>query len=188
MKTTLLVLSIALLLSLSMPLVWGDTLNDTGTYSVGSNTISGTAQVLGTNGGNGGPILTFTTGTLQSGTLMNGMFAAGGTFDLIEYGCAGCKMHPRTFLTGSFIGPTSISTNAQGVETLSGTIGGTLFSGQSTTTGMTTQTLSGGGMKGSIFVLYNGPLTAPEPSTLPLLVTGLLAIAEPVRRRFARVS
>jgi hypothetical protein len=185
MKTTLFVLSIVLVLSMSKPLLWGDSLNDTGGDSVGINTISGMAQVLGTNGGNGGPILTFTTGTLQSGTLMNGMFAAGGTFDLIEYNCGGCTKNPRNFFVGSFTGPTSISTNAQGVETLSGAIGGTLYTGQSTT-GMTTQYLSGPKMTGSISVLYNGPLTAPEPSTLPLLVTGLVVIAGPMRRRFTR--
>lgn len=185
MKTTLLVLSIVLVLSVSTPLLWGDTLNDTGGYSIGIKTISGTAQVLGTNGGNGGPILTFTTGALQSGTPMNGMFAAGGTFDLIEYNCRGCKMHPVNFLVGSFTGPTSISTNSQGVETLSGAIGGTVYTGLSVT-GTTTQYLSGPKMTGSSYVSFNGPLTAPEPSTLPLLVTGLVAIAGPVRRRFTR--
>jgi hypothetical protein len=58
MKTTLFVLSIVLVWSMSKPLLWGDSLNDTGGDSVGINTISGMAQVLGTNGGNGGPILT----------------------------------------------------------------------------------------------------------------------------------
>jgi hypothetical protein len=185
MKTTLLVLSIALVLSVSTPLLWGDGINDVGGYSVGSNTISGMAQVLGTNGGNGGPILTFTTGALQSGTLMNGMFAAGGAFDLPDYNCRGCARNPRDLFVGSFIGPTSISTNPQGVETLSGQIGGTVRTGLYVT-GITTQYLSGGKMTGSSYVLYNGPLTAPEPSTLPLLVTGLVAIAGPVRRRFTR--
>jgi hypothetical protein len=78
MKTMLLVLSIALVLSVSTPLSWGNTIYDTGVYSVGSNYISGVAQVLGTNGGRGGPMLTFSTGALLSGTLMNGTFAAGG--------------------------------------------------------------------------------------------------------------
>jgi hypothetical protein len=185
MKTMLLVFSIALVLSVSTTPLWGDTLNDTGGYTVGVNSISGMAQVLGTNGGNGGPILTFTTGTLQSGTLMNGMFAAGGTFDLLEYNCRGCKHDPKDFLIGSFVGSTSISTNAQGVETLSGSIQGTLYTGQSVT-GITIQSLSGRNMTGTSDLSYNGPLTAPEPSTLPLLVTGLVAIAGPVRRRFTR--
>jgi hypothetical protein len=185
MKTTLFVLSIVLVLSVSTPLLWGDILNDTGEYSVGSNNISGTAQVLGTNGGNGGPILTFITGGLQSGTLMNGMFAAGGKFDLIEYNCRGCKQHPIDFFVGSFTGATSISTNPQGVETLSGAVGGTLYTGLYVT-GVTSQNLSGPKLAGSSDLNFNGPLTAPEPSTLPLLLTGLVAIAGPVRRRFTR--
>jgi hypothetical protein len=185
MKTMLLVLSIALVLSVSTPLLWGNTIYDLGGYSLGSNTISGIAQVLGRNDGNSGPILTFTTGALQSGTMMNGMFAAGGTFDLTQYGCGGCRRNPRDLFVGSFIGATSISTNPQGVATLSGTIGGTVITGRYVT-GNTTQTLSGGQMSGSTYLAYKGSLTAPEPSTLPLLVTGLVAIAGPVRRRFSR--
>ncbi|MFY9905782.1 MAG: PEP-CTERM sorting domain-containing protein [Terriglobales bacterium] len=184
MKTTLLVLSIALVLSVSTPRSWGDTIYDVGGFSVGSNTISGIAQVLGTHGGNGGPILTFTTGALQSGNLMNGMFAAGGAFDLTDYNCGGCR-GGRDLFVGSFIGSTSISTNQQGVETLSGAIGGTLITGRYVT-GNTTQYLNGGAMTGSSYLATKQPLTAPEPSTLSLLVTGLVAIAGPVRRRFTR--
>jgi hypothetical protein len=183
MKTTLLVLSIALVLSVATPLLWGGTIYDVGGYSVGSNAISGMAQVVGTKGGYSGPILTFTTGTLQSGTLMNGTFAAGGSFDLTEYNCGGCRSHPRDLFVGSFSGPTSISSNPQGVETLSGAIAGTVITGRYVT-GNTTQYLSGGAMTGSSYLAYKGGLTAPEPSTLPLLVTGLVAIAGPVRRRF----
>jgi hypothetical protein len=184
MKTTLLVLSVALVLSVSTPLLWGNTIYDVGGYSLGSNTISGTAQVLGTHGGPIGPLLTFTTGALQSGTLTSGTFAAGGSFDLTEYKCGGCRTHPRDLFVGSFIGPTSISTNQQGVETLSGAIGGTLITGRYVT-GSTGQFLSGGAMKGSSYLPANG-LTAPEPSTLSLLVTGLVALAGPMRRRFRR--
>jgi len=182
MKTMLLVLSIALVLSVSTPLLWGD-IYDVGGYSLGSNTISGIAQVLGTRGGYDGPLLTFTTGTLQSGTLTSGTFAAGGAFDLTEYNCGGCRHNPRDLFVGSFTGSTSISTNAQGVETLSGAVGGTLLTGRYVT-GFTTQTLSGGGMTGASYFNYKGTLTAPEPSTMPLLVTGLVAIAGSARRRF----
>ena len=187
MKTALFVLSIALVLSVSTPLLWGDDIYDVGGYSLGSNTISGLAQVLGTRGGYTGPILTFTTGALQSGTLTNGMFAAGGAFDLTEYNCGGCRIHPRDLFVGSFIEPTSISTNQQGVETLAGAIGGTLINGRYVTGG-TIQYLSGVAITGFSILSSKGGLTAPEPSTLPLLVTGLFAIAAPVRRRFTRRS
>ncbi len=180
MKTMLLVLTIALVLSASTPLLWGD-IYDVGGYSVGTNTISGIAQVLGTHGGPIGPLLTFTTGALESGTLTSGTFAAGGSFDLTEYHCGGCRRHPRDLFVGSFTGPTSISTNSQGLETLSGAIGGTVITGRYVT-GYTTQYLSGGEMTGSNYFRYRGTLTAPEPSTLPLLVTGLVAIAGPMRR------
>jgi hypothetical protein len=184
MNTTLLVLSIALIVSVSTPLLWGD-IYDVGSYSVGTNTISGIAQVLGTHGGRIGPLLTFTTGALQSGTLTSGTFAAGGSFDLTEYNCGGCKNNPRDLFVGSFTGSTSISTNSQGLETLSGFIAGTVITGRYVT-GATTQYLSGGGMTGSNYFNYKGTLTAPEPSTLPLLVTGLVAIAGPVRRKLTR--
>jgi hypothetical protein len=68
---------------------------------------------------------------------------------------------------------------------LSGAIGGTVISGRFVT-GITTQYLRGGFMGGSTDVPTQGGLTSPEPSTLPLLATGLVAIAGPVRRKFTR--
>src|SRR5438477_11979146 len=96
MKTTLLLLS-SVLSIVSTQLVRADTIQDvaTGTYTIGVSTIRASAQVLGTNGGDGGPILTFITGALQSGTIGNGVFAAGGSFVLNDYQCAGCDRSPQ---------------------------------------------------------------------------------------------
>src|ERR1035438_8719279 len=88
MKTMLPLLSSMLLALASTQLVRADairdggqyttTIYDVGQYQIVGNTIAAKAQVLDTNGGNGGPILTFVTGSLQSGTVGNGVFAAGG--------------------------------------------------------------------------------------------------------------
>lgn len=187
MKKTLLLLSWVLSI-VSTPLVWADTIKDVGIYWIGVSTISAKAQVLGTNGGNGGPILTFTTGTLQSGTISNGVFAAGGSFVLTEYGCAGCDRHPRIFFSGLFSGPTTITTSPDGTETLSGPIAGTLRTGREIS-GNVIQTLKSGKISGSTFFQgKNLELTSPEPSTLTFLITGLLAMAGPVRRKFLKTQ
>jgi len=184
MKKTLFLLSCVLSI-MSAPLVRADTIQDVnGVYHVGVNTIDALAHVLGTSGGWGGPVLTFTTGTLQSGTISNGVFAAGGSVVLKYYLCGGCRNNPKTFFSGSFSGPTTITTDSQGVMTLSGSIAGTLRTGIQIT-GNITQTLKAGNMSGSVFFQgKNLELTAPEPSTFTFLITGLLAIAAPVLRKF----
>jgi hypothetical protein len=185
MKTTLLLLS-SVLSIVSTQFVRADTIQDvaTGTYTIGVSTIRASAQVLGTNGGDGGPILTFITGALQSGTIGNGVFAAGGSFVLTDYQCAGCDRNPQIWFSGSFSGPTAITTNPQGIEILSGPIAGTLRTGI-WITGNTTQNLMSGTISGSTyFEGKNLGLTAPEPSTLTFLFTGLLALAGPMRRKF----
>jgi hypothetical protein len=193
MKTMLPLLSSLLLALASTQLVRADaipdagqyyvTIYDVGQYQIVGNTIAATAQVLGTHGGNGGPILTFVTGSLQSGTIGNGVFAAGGYFDLNDYHCAGCARNPRRLFTGYFSAPTDITT-AQGVELLTGAVAGTLKTGRYIS-GTTTQYLSGSGISGSTsFPGYKGGgLTSPEPTTLSLFGAGLVAIVGSLRRR-----
>lgn len=135
--------------------------------------------------------VSFTTGTLTSGTVAGGgvFSSTGSSFVVIGKGNFG---EPKgTIFTGSFTGDitwTLVSTVGQSkTYTLAGTITGMLYNGR-TVTGTTTQTIkinSAGQLLqgiGHVNVGHTG-ISTPEPGTLGLLGTGLLGIAGMLRRK-----
>jgi hypothetical protein len=173
-----------------------------GAGTVGASTISTKgSQLTQYNGYSAAPghslgTVSFTTGALLTGTVSGGgTFAAGGSFDVIGVGAwakalTGQNKNPITLFSGSFSGPVTWTlTSSQGVHltyTLSGDITGTLYNGRMVS-GQTTQTLysTKGQLSAGIGHISMGTtgLATPEPGTLGLLGTGLVAIAGMFRRK-----
>jgi len=138
--------------------------------------------------------VSFSTGALISGDIWNGgtFSDVGSTFFVTGKGNYG---QPKgTIFDGTFLGPISwtlIASNKQFHEyQLTGEIVGQIWTGR-TVTGSTTQTIytywnqEKVDHKGGIH-LGSTHLNTPEPSTLGLLGTGLVAIAGMFRRKLSR--
>ena len=135
--------------------------------------------------------VSFSTGALASGTIWTGgTFSSVGS-SFIVTGVGNFGQPKGTIFSGSFVGPISWTlvshTGAYNyVFTLSGTIRGQLFDGR-VVTGTTTQTIQLyqnqwiHDHKGSIKL--GRTFIAPEPGTLGMLGTGLIAVAGTLRRK-----
>ena len=174
-----------------------------GMGTIGSTTISSHGSKLtqwqGQTGNLG--LVNYTTGALESGSVSGGgTFAGGGSFDIIGTGKWASKLTGSScgsgcdLFTGSFDGPatwTLVSSSKQShTYTLTGELEGTLYTGR-TVYGTTTQDIS---------ILNNGQLNkgighitggktqfpTPEPGTLGLLGTGLVAVAGMFRRKLTK--
>jgi hypothetical protein len=146
-------------------------------------------------------LVNYSTGTLESGSISGGgTFAAGGTFDIVGIGNWASKLTGSScgkgcdLFTGSFESPvawTLVSETKQSESfTLTGEIEGTLYTGR-TVYGTTTQdiTIDNKGQlnKGIGHIGTGGThLYTPEPGTLGLLGTGLLAVAGMFRRKLMK--
>jgi hypothetical protein len=136
--------------------------------------------------------VTFTTGMLMSGNLTTGgTFMAGGSFVITGNGTGGIPN--GVIFSGTFSGPvtwTEVTTsgpNGSIYYTLTGSISGTWYNGQ-TVSGATTQiTFNAGknGFTGSVGLASGDTAitTVPELGTLGLLGTGLVGLAGLVRRQ-----
>ena len=136
--------------------------------------------------------VSFSTGALLSGSILNGgtFSDVGSSFVVIGKGPQ--VPHKGVIFSGAFVGPVSWTLVSQSgvslIYTLSGTIEGTLWNGH-VVTGTTTQTIYS--VKGQItqgighIRMGETILPSPEPGTLGLLGTGLVAIAGMLRRKFS---
>lgn len=173
--------------------------NSGGTLA-GSNaglTLTGSTLIAVTSvSGGGGSIngnlgtVEFATGALTSGSLqMGGTLSAGGWFTITGNGTNG--VGNGTLFTGAFSGPVtwSLTTLANGTHnyTLTGVlVGSGSFSGINGVTVQLTINTGKGLFSGSTLI-SGGDTTitssVPEPSTLALLGTGVLALAGGLRRK-----
>jgi len=190
------------MLALALPLAaWADGIdleNLHGSISISNAGISSVgSQLHSFNGivadpGHSLGSVTFSTGALLSGSILNGgtFSDVGSSFVVIGKGPQ--VPHKGTIFSGAFVGPvawTLVASSGQSLTyTLSGTIAGTLWNGHFVT-GTTTQTIYS--VKGQItqgighIRMGDTQFTTPEPGTLGLLGTGLVAIAGMLRRKFA---
>jgi hypothetical protein len=173
-----------------------DYTNSGGTLSGSNSGLSLGGSVLIAVNGNAGLItgsdlgsLSFETGALTSGSVQQGgTFAAGGWFTITGNGSNGVPN--GTLFSGTFTGPVSwtMMTLANGTHnyTLTGALSGTTASGYSTF-GVTVQLTvnTGKGFFNGCTKISSGDtnVVVPEPGSLSLLGTGLIAMGGMIRRK-----
>jgi len=190
------------LLALALPMAaWADGIdlvNRFGSISISASGITSVGSqlkqfngVTATTGHSLGSV-SFSTGALISGSIMSGgtFSDVGSSFVIIGKGNQ--TPHKGTIFSGAFVGPitwTLVSQSGQSLTfQLSGTIQGTLWNGHfvSGTTTQTIYSIPGQLARGIGHIrVGNTSILTPEPGTLGLLGTGLVAIAGMLRRKFA---
>ena len=168
--------------------------NSGGTLSGSNSGLSLGGSVLIAVNGNAGLItgsdlgsVSFETGALSSGSLQQGgTFAAGGWFTITGNGSNGVPN--GTLFSGTFSGPVSwtMMTLANGTHnyTLTGALSGTSgFSAVGVTVQLTVNT--GKGFFNGCTKISSGDtnVVVPEPGSLSLLGTGLIAMGGMIRRK-----
>jgi PEP-CTERM motif len=189
------------LLALAVPMAaWADgidLINLNGSISISTaGIVSNGSHLHMFNGITASPNHALGTVSFSTGALIDGTLAGGGHFSdvgssFMVIGMGNEVPHKGVIFSGTFVGPitwTLVSfIPGQGmIFTLSGTIAGTLFNGHFVT-GTTTQTIftTPAQLAQGIGHIRFGEtnLPTPEPGTLGLLGTGLVALAGMVRRK-----
>jgi hypothetical protein len=193
------------LLALALPLTaFADQVdlgNSGGTLTGTSDTLSlGGSELTQVTGFNGMGLtqgmlgsVSFTTGTLMSGNMMDGAtFGPGGTFTIMGNGKGG--LPNGVLFTGTFTGTTTwtptgtVGVSASIFYTLMGSISGTWYNGAKVNGATTQITFDTGknGFMGSVSLGSGNTVftVTPEPGTLGLLGTGLVGLAGIVRKKY----
>jgi hypothetical protein len=189
------------LLALALPMAaWADGIdlvNVHGSISISNaGIVSVGSQLHSFNGINADPGHSLGTVSFSTGALLSGSIQAGGTFSdvgssFVVVGKGPKVPHKGTIFSGAFTGPISWTLTSQSgqslVYTMSGNIAGTLYNGHFVT-GTTTQTIisTNGQISQGIGHIRVGDSHlggTPEPGTLGLLGTGLVAIGGMLRRK-----
>ena len=196
-----LVLALLALLALALPMAaWADGIdlvNKFGTISISAGGITSTgSQLKQFNGVVAAPGHSLGSVSFSTGALIGGSIQTGGTFSdvgssFVVTGKGPQVPHKGTIFSGAFVGPVSwtlVSQSGQSLTyTLSGAIQGTLWNGRFVT-GTTTQTITSTNGQLTLGIGHirvgNTSILTPEPGTLGLLGTGLVAIAGMLRRKF----
>lgn len=179
-----------------------DLVNVHGSISISTAGVTSTSsQLQSFNGITATPGHTLGSVSFSTGALLTGSIQTGGTFSdagssFVVIGKGPQAPHKGTIFSGAFVGPitwTLVSQNGQSlVYALSGTIQGTLWNGHFIT-GTTTQTIvsTPGQIAQGIGHIRLGETHlsgTPEPGTLGLLGTGLVAIGGMLRRKLVKSS
>ena len=189
------------LLALALPMAaWADGIdlvNKFGSISISAAGITSIgSQLKQFNGVVASPGHSLGSVSFSTGALIGGSIQTGGTFSdvgssFVVTGKGPQVPHKGTIFSGAFVGPVSwtlVSQNGQSLTyTLSGAIQGTLWNGRFVT-GTTTQTIVSTNGQIALGIGHirvgNTNILTPEPGTLGLLGTGLVAIAGMLRRKF----
>jgi len=159
-----------------------------GSTLIAVNGLDGLGLVTGNLGS-----IAFSTAALSSGSLqMGGTFAAGGSFVVTGNGTGGIPN--GVVFNGSFSGPVtwSLITLANGTHsyTLTGSLTGTWFTGQTVNGAVVQLTINvGKGFFNGSTQISSGDTNIsvqPEPGSLTLLGTGLVGLAGILRSKFKR--
>ncbi len=193
------------LLALALPMAaWADgidlvnlhgsiSISNAGITSVGSqlHQFNGVVAAPGHSLGS----VSFSTGALLSGSILGGGTFSDAGSSFIVIGKGNQVPHKGTIFSGAFVGPiawTLVSQHGQSLTfTLSGNIQGTLWDGRFVT-GTTSQTIYSTNGQLSLGIghvrIGNTHLNTPEPGTLGLLGTGLVAVAGMLRRKLSAAA
>jgi hypothetical protein len=189
------------LLALALPMAaWADGIdlvNIHGSITITNAGITSNGSQLRSFNGISDPGHSLGSVSFSTGAMLSGNIATGGTFSdvgssFLVIGKGPKVPHKGVIFSGAFVGPVSWTLFSQSGQsltyTLSGVIQGTLWNGHFVT-GTTTQTIystNGQLSQGIGHIRVGGTgLPTPEPGTLGLLGTGLVAIAGMLRRKFS---